>query len=338
MSKKDDKKIALPEDGSVKTALTTIRATDKGPNLFLVLGYSDANTLAVIGEGEGGLDEAAKHLTDADSRYILLRKDHKVEMAKTIKFAFIDWQPKDVKAMRRTVVSGHRQQVIDLFKPIHVNVQASDRSDLDEKDIMKQIGMNSGTNSAITDKTATKPQTTTVHKKEEKKDGDKKEERPKSQSVSKPVNSGTSTGNIVVDNDTEFKAELKNIRNDKSEINWVLTSYVKKDTLHMISSGTGGVAELAGKIEDDGIFFGLVRVNEIVDNKSKTTKFVLIKSQPENTPPMKKAEVNVKDNSIQQLFAPFLTVFQVAKKDEVTEVAVMDKVGTASGTKSNVKK
>jgi len=308
----------------------------------LVLGYSDGNTLAVIAEGEGGLDEASKHLTDTDSRYILLRKDHKVEMAKTVKFAFIDWQPKDVKAMRRTVVSGHRQQVIDLLKPIHVNVQASDRSDLDEKDIMKQIGMNSGTNVAVTDKAATKTTPAVVHHKKEeaKTDGDKKEERPKANSVSKPINSGTSTGAVTVDNDSDFKAALKNIRNDKSDINWVLTTYVKdkKGTLSYIGSGNGGVSELAPKIEDDGINFALVRVNEIVDQKSKTTKFVLIKSQPESTPPMKKAEVNVKDNSIQQLFSPFLTVFAVAKKDEVTEEAVMDKVGSASGTKSNVKK
>lgn len=37
--------------------------------------------------------QARAHLPNDEQRYVLLRKDHKVEMAKTIKYAFIDYMP-----------------------------------------------------------------------------------------------------------------------------------------------------------------------------------------------------------------------------------------------------
>ena len=58
-----------------------------------MIGYSDATTLAVIAEGMGGLDEAKAHCPPNTERYVYLRKGHQVELAYTVKFAYIDWTP-----------------------------------------------------------------------------------------------------------------------------------------------------------------------------------------------------------------------------------------------------
>jgi len=167
----------------------------------------------------------------------------------------------------------------------------------------------------------------------------KKKSTTSPSSTSKVNVKSSTSGDVTVDNDTEFKSALANVRKDTSDNNWVLTQYGGKGVMTYIGTGTGGIAELATKVEDAQIYHGILRVNELVDNKSKTTKFVFVKVIPdEGVQPMKKAEANVKDGAIKKLFGTTTVDYNVAKKDELTETLVMDKVGSASGTKSNVKK
>jgi len=358
MAKNDNAKIKLPEDGSVQKALAICRSDEKGPNAFVVLGYSNTNTLAVIAEGSGGLTEASAHLPDDDSRYLLLRKDHKVEMAKTVKFAFIYWAPNGMKPLRKALVGTHKGQVQQLMKPFHVDYAASDRSELDENLILEKIGMASGTASQVTDKKATERKATNA---------------PKPQNFNSPASGSAESGSatspkmatktftpmntrnsrasidekkidpiksvaqsVIQFTDADaFKNSLKSIRNDKEPIDWVLASYVKKDTLQLIGSGTGGLDELLSKVEEDNVNFGLIRVNEVID-KSKTTKFVYLKWQPDSLKPMKKAEVNTRKGAIDALFNPYHVDVHLSKKEDINFKAMMDKVSSASGSKSHI--
>ena len=54
-------------DDSVAATLKAFR--NENDDRFIVLGYSQPNTLTVIAQGPGGLQEASAHLIDDDARY-----------------------------------------------------------------------------------------------------------------------------------------------------------------------------------------------------------------------------------------------------------------------------
>jgi len=120
-------------------------------------------------------------------------------------------------------------------------------------------------------------------------------------------------------------------------LNWATASYTDKDTLSLTGTGSDGVTGLMGKIDDDLVSFGLLRVSEMIDGKSKTTKFVFIKSIPDTVKPMKKAEITTRAGILEKAFGQAHVSFDISKKTEITEQIVMDKVGNASGSKSNIK-
>jgi len=326
---------------AVQTALKALR-NDKQGAAFVVLGYSSPNVLTVIAEGDGGLAEASAAFPDDDCRYVLLRKEHKVELAKTVKFALVDWTPTGMKPLRKAALSTHKGQVKEIMKPLHVELVASDRSELSEDVILEKIGMSSGTASYVTDKKAT-----SLPKKEDPKPASftptsgKAGFTPISTRLSKsgeselkqPMKGGGQQ--IAFTDEAAFKAALKAVRDDKSDTNWVLGSYQGKSTISLIGSGSGGVTELSTKLEEDNINFGILRVSETID-KSKTTKFVYIYWVPESVKIMKKAEASARKGIIDGVFAPYHVDLTVQTKDELSENILMDVVSSASGSKSRI--
>jgi len=355
-----DLKIQLPADGSVQKTIAAARSAEKGPEYFVVLRFQGGagSLLEVAAEGAGGWAEASAQLKPDDGGYVLLRKDHKVEMAKTVKFAFIEWFPNGLKAMRRIQLSGLKKPAEDLCKPFHVGLSASDLSDVNQAMIDARIGFVSGTASHVKDGGAAAPAAAAAAAPaadspkeaaaaadgpapavaaEAPKPVEKKAPKPSSGGVTaKPMVSSGSTGIKFADG-TAVTDALKEIRDDKKETNWVVANYADKDTLAFAGSGNDGFNGMIGKISDDGISFGLLRVTEMIDGKSKTTKFVFVKSIPPTIKPMKKAEITTRAGAIEKVFGQSHVVFDISQKTEITEGIVMDKVGAASGSKSNVK-
>jgi hypothetical protein len=68
------------------------------------------------------------------------------------------------------------------------------------------------------------------------------------------------------------------IRSDKDEKNWLLLSYASTvgDKLTLSATGTGGLSELADKLDDSQAQYAYVRVEYANDTESKRIKFVLI--------------------------------------------------------------
>jgi len=354
-----DTKLQLPADGSIQKTIQTARSADKGPEYFVVLKFQGGagTMLEVAAEGAGGWVEASAQLKNEDGAYVFLRKDHKVEMAKTVKFAFVDWFPNGLKAMRRMQLSGLKKSVEDLCKPFHVGLSASDLSDVNQGMIDARIGFVSGTAVHVKDggaAAAAAPAATAAA------DAPKAEETAKAadapapevakpveakKPVSKPSSGGVTAKPMVSSGSTGIKFAdgtaltdaLKEIRDDKKETNWVVANYADKDTLALGGSGSDGFNGMIAKIADDIISFGLLRVTEMIDGKSKTTKFVYVKSIPPTVKPMKKAEITTRAGSIEKVFGQTHVVFDISQKGELSESAIMDKVGAASGSKSNVK-
>jgi len=348
-----DLKIQLPADGSVQKAIAGARAADKGPEYFLVLKFQGGagSMLEVAAEGAGGWAEASAQLKPEDGAYVFIRKDHKVEMAKTVKFAFIEWFPNGLKAMRRIQLSGLKKPCEDICKPFHVSLSASELTDVDQKMIDARIGFVSGTASHVKDGAAgggspsaaadsgaakAAPSDAPAAAEEAPKPVEQKKVAPKPV-TSKPMVSSSGSAGIKFADGTALTDALKELRDDKKETNWVVGNYADKDTLALGGSGSDGFAGMIAKISDDGISFGLLRVTEMIDGKSKTTKFVYVKSTPQTVKPMKRAEITTRAGAIGQVFGQTHVVFDISQKSEISEEIIMDKVGQASGSKSNVK-
>jgi len=317
-SRKDQ--VELASDGSVQKALATFRAPESGPESYVVFSYSDAITINVVAQGKGGLAEIFASLLPTEQCYALLRKDHKVELATTVKFVYIDWTPLGMNPMRKALVSTHKRQVATVMKPFHVDFQASEQSDVDEKMILSKIGMASGTALHVT----------------EKKTEDKK--TPSSSSAKPSIPKTTSsTGGIGFVDEEAFKNAMKSLRDANSSVNWLLTRYAAKDKLALISTGSGGLDELATKLESDNANYALLRVIDVID-KHKTVKFCFIKWIPDIISPMKKGELNTRSSIILDIFSPYHVDIHAEKKEDLSQHLIEDMVASASGSKSHVVK
>jgi len=345
MSKRDQDKVNLPTDGSVQKALATARSEPKGPLCWVVIGYSNPTTLCVLAEGDGGLAEASANFPNDEACYCLLRKDLKVEMAKTVKFAFLDWTPNGMKPLRKALISTHKGQVMNMMKPFHVNHSASDKSDLDEKMIESMIAATAGTASHVTEKRENKtketpkPEPVVVSAPAPKKNitpiGAQRVSISSNESKTNPALKAAGSASIGFVDEEAFRQAMRTFRNDKENQDWILVSYAKKDTLSLIGTGSGGIDELLTRVEEDNVNFGLVRVIDIID-KSRTVKFMYIKWQPESVKPMKKAEIGTRKGAIDAIFAPYHVDIHASQKKDVNQEIIMNLVMSASGSKSNV--
>jgi hypothetical protein len=368
-------KLAL--EGNVQKTIAAAKGAEKGPEYFVALNWvgNSGNTLQVAAEGAGGWDEALKQLQEKDAlkdgAYVFLRKDHKVEMAKTVKFAVVEWFPAGLKAMRRMALQQIKPQVLSLLKPLHVELQATDLTDVNQTIIDDKIGFGSGTKSHVKDgKSAAKKEepaaaspkesaaaaaggsvpapSADAPKDEPKKDPPAKKEPVKKEPAKAPAKSGGGGGGggarfgggggggVKVTDQKAFDDTMKEVRDDKKNTNWIVASYTATDTLTLIGSGTDGFTGMIAQIEDSNINFALLRVTEVIDNKSKVTKFVYIRSVPPAVKPMKKGEISTRLGAIEKIFGQSHVQFDINLKTELTEKIVMDKVGQASGSKSNV--
>lgn len=354
-------KISLPEDGSLQKVIAAAKGADKGPDYFVVLGYAAADNLSltVVAEGAGGWDDASKSLNQKDGAYVFLRKDHKVEMAKTVKFAFVDWFPAALPLKRRLALQSVKKQVVDLLKPLHFELQASELSDVDQKTIDAKIGFVSGTASHVAAKGAEAPKkddaaapaaAAAAAAASPKKDDAPAKEAPakKTWGHGKTASSGAATSAPAKTNfggggaavkaadDAAWSAALKDVRDDKKDTNWLVATY-DGGVVSLVATGTDGFGGLVAKIDDSSVTMALLRVKEVIDGKSNTTKFVFIKAVPSSVKPLKKADVATKSGAIEKFFGQAHVTIDIALAAEITEQIVMDKVGQASGNKSNVR-
>jgi len=360
-------KISLPEDGSLQKVIAAAKSPEKGPDYFVVLGYAaaDSYSLIVVAEGPGSWDEASKSLNAKDGGYVFLRKDHKVEMAKTVKFAFVDWFPAAMPLKRRLGLQTVKKQVVDLLKPLHFELQASELSDVDQKTIDAKIGFVSGTASHVAAKKDDAPKdaaaaaapaaaaaSAAAAAASPKKDDAPAKEAPakKTWGHGKTPSSGAASaapaaarpnfggGGAAVKaaDDAAWSAALKDVRDDKKETNWLVATY-DGGVVTLVGTGSDGFTGLVSKIDDAAVTMALLRVREVIDGKSNTTKFVFIKAVPASVKPLKRADVATKSGAIEKFFGQAHVTIDVTSASELSEQMVMDKVGQASGNKSNVR-
>jgi len=279
---------------------------------FVVLGFSESKALSVVASGaEGGLEKINEHLAEDQARFILLRRDMKVELAKTSKFVFIQWVGEKMKPLAKAALSVQKPEVVKLAKPFNVEIVASTLKEVSDEAITDQLNHVFGLKSHATEQAATAR--VTSQSATQPKEARAVSPRP-SNAESKFQGFKPQAETVVaIDNEVEFKEALTALRALKSpEAGWIAAKYVKKDTLHFIGTETSSLAGLTDKFGGDEIVFVLVRTT-VNDGKATTAKFTFINWVGKDVKPMTKAELTTRAGLVVKLFGPSSSVINASE-------------------------
>lgn len=124
----------------IAAAYTAVR-DDKDPTTWLLLSAAPGTTtLALAATGTGGLDSLRDSLDDSQVQYAYARVEYANDSeSKRVKFVLVIWIGEGTKVMRRARVSIESGEVKRVLSHHSIQVDANDKSDLDEEDIVKRL-------------------------------------------------------------------------------------------------------------------------------------------------------------------------------------------------------
>ena len=284
-------KIVVSEE--VASALKHLRSQAGGRH-FLVLSYAagSKNQLAVVASGEGFVDEAKEHMQAGnEASYAYIRTDHRVELANTTKYAFLDYTPDGIAPMRKALLSQHKSQIQQLLQPISSSIQASKLTELTEDAVMQGIGESSGTKSNITSKAAFSSPAVDISRSAASKEVDyigshARSERP-----------------LQLKDESSIRGAFKAVRADADPTNWALVGFsdATYKELELKASGSNGIPELQAALDPNQPQYALFRTTEQID-KTTAVRFSFLRIVPTTLPPSKKAMIGTNGGFISELF------------------------------------
>ncbi|KAB5517381.1 hypothetical protein GE09DRAFT_979082 [Coniochaeta sp. 2T2.1] len=116
--------------------------SDKDDTKWLLVGDHPTarNKLALADKGTGGLEEVIPLLQDDKVQYAYVRVEYANDAeSKRIKFALIVWIGPNVKPLRRGRVLSESADVKKILSHYSIQVDASSKGDLEEKDIVSRL-------------------------------------------------------------------------------------------------------------------------------------------------------------------------------------------------------
>ncbi|KAI3317810.1 actin depolymerizing protein [Xylariaceae sp. AK1471] len=135
----------------------------------------------------------------------------------------------------------------------------------------------------------------------------------------------------------EILAAYDAVRSDKDETNWLLISYASAvgDKLALSATGSGGLEELASRLDDGQAQYGYVRVEYANDTESKRIKFVLVIWIGDKTKVMRKARVGFESGAVKKVFAHHSIQVNASDKRDLEERDVVARLRQAGGADYN---
>ncbi|XP_031555042.1 uncharacterized protein LOC116291949 [Actinia tenebrosa] len=320
----------FPVPGPFKEALKNLR-TDSSDVNWLLVGHTNGNINALEYRlsGSGGLAELEGHFKDDEVMYALVRLKEEFDLSTTVKFVYIHWIGSKVpftKKGRYGIVHG---SVMDKFGQSHFTLETSSREDLTEAAVMKLVNETSGTKSKVMET---------------------------SEAAARKDRGFTSSSNIVKTGkqmsgvkapdavsmkfDDEVLEAIADVRSDETQTDWCVVEYQAnnpKNPIVLRSKGTDGLDGIKGCLEEDKVAYALLRVPDVLDGIS-TVKFVYLQWVGENVKPMMKGKISANKSSMDKVFNPFHVLIYATNQGELLSENIIDKVSSASGSKSHVKK
>ncbi|CCA72796.1 related to coactosin [Serendipita indica DSM 11827] len=133
--------------------------------------------------------------------------------------------------------------------------------------------------------------------------------------------------------DPEIVTAYNQVRNDKSEINWLLIDYenARSDKLTLTATGSGGLNELKDHLRDDHASFAYVRVSYSNDKESLREKFVLVVWIGEQVKVMRKAKLSVHTADVKSVLRIFSIEVAAKDKEDLEEEPIIVRLRKAGG-------
>lgn len=135
----------------------------------------------------------------------------------------------------------------------------------------------------------------------------------------------------------EILAAYDAVRSDKDETNYLIISYASTvgDKLTLTATGTGGLDELATKLDDSQAQYAYVRVEYANDTESKRVKFALIIWIGEGTKVMRKARVSIESGAVKKVLGHHSIQVDARDKGDLDEKDIIIRLRKAGGADYN---
>ncbi|KAH0601196.1 hypothetical protein MHUMG1_00068 [Metarhizium humberi] len=125
----------------IAAAYDAVRS-DKDEVNWMLISYAAAtgNKLSLSKTGTGGIAELAASLDDAQVQYGYVRVQYANDAESTrVKFVLVVWIGENTKVMRKARVSVESGDVKRILSHHSIAITASDRSELEEKDVVAKL-------------------------------------------------------------------------------------------------------------------------------------------------------------------------------------------------------
>ncbi len=130
------------DDAAIVAAYTAVRS-DKDETTWLLLSNAPtptSQTLALTKTGTGDLSELAAALEDGQVQYAYARVEYALDAeSKRTKFVLVIWIGPGTRVMRKARVSIESGEVKKVLGHYSVQIDASERADLDEKEVVSRL-------------------------------------------------------------------------------------------------------------------------------------------------------------------------------------------------------
>ncbi|KXJ93415.1 cofilin/tropomyosin-type actin-binding protein [Microdochium bolleyi] len=135
----------------------------------------------------------------------------------------------------------------------------------------------------------------------------------------------------------DIQAAYDAVRSDKDETNWLLISYAGNvgDKLSLTATGSGGLAEVAEKLDDSQAQYAYVRVEYANDSESKRVKFILVVWIGEGTKFMRKARVSIESGNVKSALSHHSISVDARDKGDLAEADIVKRLRAVGGADYN---
>ncbi|KAI6652797.1 Drebrin-like protein [Oopsacas minuta] len=337
----------ITDQDTIKEAIAEVRS-DVSPTNWVIIGHDNPNVIKLHSVGQGGAKEIADNLKEDEVQYALLRVVEDYEMTKTTKFVYIRWLGEGVPFARRGRYSVLQSSISPLFNPSHITIDTSELEDITDDNILEKIKEHSGSKSKVVVEGAS-PLRHDFSKSPSSANGsDQGKYRSQSYgATSKPAYVGkASLGKAGKVMELQFsdpvEEAIKDVRSDETPNNWCVIEYGRDDndrltnTLSLRRMGTT-LVELQKEFSDEQPAYALFRVIDVIDDHIPSAKFVFIQWVGEKVRPMVKAKLATHKGALAEKVGPCHINIHATQPADLSERNILDKVMSASGSKSNVK-
>jgi hypothetical protein len=343
-----------------REAISAVR-DDEDSTSWAALTYVDGSlteltVLATGSDGDGGRagDALRDVLQPSKIVFAIVRTTEQIDDTTAIKFCFVNFVGESCDAKLRQRQTVHSGSVREIFEPFHGSISADTPDEVSHQIIDDVIQTTSGRKTRVRDEAeagaisqgaasgqqavmGSAPSKGNLSKLGTLARGTRAEDRVEKQKNSTQV-VPKKLGNVNVDDIEAIQQAIADVRSDAHDANWVVLTYVagaKPDTLTLKGVGSGGVEEMLTNLDESNTYYCLSRHTDKIDD-SVTVKFAFVKYIGPKTPRMLKARMSTHKGAIEEICGQAHVSLNTEEIEEVTEAALLDKIGAASGSKSSV--